>query len=183
MFVLQTGKVRISMSGQDGDKTLALLGPGEFFGEMAILNNKPRTATAEVVEDAQLLEIDAKTFEAMVLSNSEIAVRLIRKLAQRLDSADALIEILMNRDPKARVILGLAREAEFNSQDTDRGALVALNRKELAQQCGVAPEQVAGVLSRLSRLGIVEEHERGHVVPDLMRLHEFLEFLQTQEAH
>ena len=61
---------------------------------MAILNAKPRTATAEVVEDARLLVIDGRTLEQMVISNAEIAVRLIKKLARRLDAADALIEVL-----------------------------------------------------------------------------------------
>src|SRR6185369_15545724 len=69
MFVLQSGRVRITKASKDGTKTLAILGPGEFFGEMAILNNKPRTASAQVVEDASLLVIDAKTFEAMVVGN------------------------------------------------------------------------------------------------------------------
>ena len=61
-----------------------IMEPGEFFGEMAILNNEPRTASAIVEEDSQLLVIDPKTFEAMIKGNSEIALRMIKKLSQRL---------------------------------------------------------------------------------------------------
>src|SRR5437867_1778442 len=70
MFVIQAGRVRISRSVRGQDSTLALLGPGEFFGEMAILNQKPRGATATVVEPARLLVLDGKTFETMIVSNT-----------------------------------------------------------------------------------------------------------------
>lgn len=182
MYVLQSGRVRISKEGKDGSKTLAVLGPGEFFGEMAILNRKPRTASAEVVEPARLLVLDAKTFEAMVLSNVEIAVRLIKKLARRLDNADTLIEILMHRDPKARVILGLSREAEQGGIEQDDGSvLVPLSREDLAAQVGLTPDEVSDVLSRLTRLRMVDETVDGFVIQDVLRLSEFLEFLEMRD--
>src|SRR5579863_3085450 len=58
MFVIRGGRIAISKTAGTVEKVLVTLGPGEFFGEMSILNNKPRTATATVVEDAQLLVID-----------------------------------------------------------------------------------------------------------------------------
>src|SRR5215470_11455412 len=72
MFVLQSGKVAISKRVRDVEKVLATLGPGEFFGEMAIISNKPRNATATVAESAKVLVIDPKTFEGMIRGNSEI---------------------------------------------------------------------------------------------------------------
>ena len=182
MYVVKEGRVRITKEGGEGEKTLAVLGAGEFFGEMAILNSKPRTATAEVVEDARLLVLDARTFEQMVVSNAEIAVRLIKKMARRLDSALALVEILMHRDPKARVILGLSREAEVNGQQRDDGSVfIPLPLPVLAENVGLHPNQVTDVLKRLERLRMVEQKEAGFVVTDVMRLHEFLDFLQMQE--
>ena len=137
MYVLQRGKVRIFTEVRQQQKQLAILGPGDFFGEMALLNNKPRTASAEVIEDSQLLVIDGKTFGSMVLSNAEIAVRLIKKLARRLDSANTIIDLLMHKDPKARVILGLAHEAEFNGEPLEDGSImVPLDMGGLANQIG-----------------------------------------------
>lgn len=182
MFVLQTGRVRIFKAGREGQKTLAILGPGEFFGEMAILNDKPRTASAEVVDHARLLVIDRKTFETMVVSNVEIAVRLIKRLARRLDHANELIEILMHRDPKARVILGLSREAEVVGEPRGDGAvLVPHSVESLADQVGLTREEVVSTMRRLVRLGLVEQADDGFVVPNLLRLHEFLEFLEMRE--
>ena len=81
MFVIQSGAVRINKQAGGEQKVLAVLGPGEFLGEMAILNGKPRTATATVVEATRCLVIDAKTLESMVARSTEIALRLIKKLA------------------------------------------------------------------------------------------------------
>ena len=184
MFVLQSGQVRISKASREGSKTLAVLGAGEFFGEMAILNNKPRTATAEVVGGpARVLVIDAKTFGQMVVSNAEIAVRLITKLARRLDSANELIEVLMHRDPKARVILGLSRHAEMVGQEADASGTVRipLTLSELCAEIGLQEEEVEEVLVRLRRLRIVEHDDQGFLVRDVERLGEFLEFLEMRE--
>ncbi|MEM6954635.1 MAG: Crp/Fnr family transcriptional regulator [Myxococcota bacterium] len=182
MYVIQKGRVRIFTEVKDAEKQLAVLGPGDFFGEMAILNDKPRTASAEVVEDATLLAIDGQTLGSMITSNTEIAVRLIRRLARRLDSANTLIDILMHRDPKARVILGLSHEAEFNGVPMDDGSLqVPIDADGLCRQVGLSREEVDAVVQRLSRLGIVQPRGNGFAIPDRMRLHEFLEFLQMRE--
>src|SRR3990172_1049924 len=106
MYVIQAGKVKISKKIRDTEKTLAVLGEGEFLGEMSILNNKPRSATAEVVEEAKLLVIDPKMFEQMLKGNPEIAVRIIKKLAQRLQEADDQIENLMIKDTSSKIEIG-----------------------------------------------------------------------------
>ncbi len=182
LYVLQSGKVRITKTVQDKTKVLAILGPGDFFGEMAILNQKPRTATATVVEEAQLLVLDGKTLQQMVVSNAEIAVRLIKKLARRLDAANTLIEILMHKDPKARVILGLSREASVAGDPASDGTIkLAVDAAGLAQQVGLTEDEVNAVLKRVVRLGMVRADAGGLVITDVERLHEFLEFLEMQE--
>ena len=191
MYVLREGRVRIVTEVEAGAqgakvrKQLAILGPGDFFGEMAILNEKPRTATAEVIEDAKLLVIDGETLGAMITQNTEIAVRLVKRLARRLDSANAIIDLLMHRDPKARTILGLAHEAEFNGiREEDGSVRVPTSRHALAQQVGLAESEVDAVLQRLQRLRILEVQPDGQFrIPDVMRLHEFLEFLQMRERY
>jgi CRP-like cAMP-binding protein len=191
MFVIQSGVVRITKTVGRDERPLATLGRGEFIGEMAILNSKPRTATATVVEDAKCLIIGSKTLETMISTNSEIALRLVKKLARRLDAADELIQILMNPDPEARVMLGLKRHAETNGEET-RGAdgevriKVHVSPAELAKEVGAEERHVRDVLARLRRLRIASEEKeaqsgtgRAIVVADVARLLEFLEFLET----
>jgi CRP/FNR family cyclic AMP-dependent transcriptional regulator len=179
MFVIQTGRVRISKLVAGEQRSLATLGRGEFVGEMAILNEKPRTATATVVEDATLLVIGAKTLELMISNNSEIAFRLIKKLARRLDSADELVQILLNPDPQARVMMGLRRHAEAFGEETPTGTKVNLSAEDLAKEVGTDVGHVHDVLRRLTRLRIASAAEQGEsiVVADVGRLLEFLEFL------
>jgi CRP/FNR family cyclic AMP-dependent transcriptional regulator len=181
MYVIQTGLVRISKRVGDDDKTLATLGPGEFVGEMAILNTKPRTATATVLEGpARCLVIDAQTLETMVKKNTEIALRLIKKLAKRLDAADTLIEILMHRDPKARVLLGLLRHAEAFGITEHEGIRVRVTAGEVASQVGVDPETAEDLFARLRRLRLIADAPDGSVVVfDLERLEDFIEFLEV----
>src|SRR5437660_11818400 len=112
MYVIQSGKVNITKTVRETAKILATLGAGEFFGEMSILNHKPRSAGAVVAEDAKLLVIDPKTFEAMLRGSAEIAVRLIKKLGERLQEADDQIENLLLRDPVSRVVHQLMQSAQ-----------------------------------------------------------------------
>ena len=181
MFVIQSGAVRISKAIGGEDKVLAVLGPGEFLGEMAILNGRPRTATATVVESARCLVIEARTLEQMVARNAEIALRLIKKLAKRLDSADTLVEILMHRDPKARVMLALARHADAFGEQTEAGIRVRTTSAGLAREVGVDLAIADEVMARLRRLRLVTEEEGSIIVADVGRLQDFLEFLEMPQ--
>jgi CRP-like cAMP-binding protein len=179
MFVIQSGKVQLTKHVGGGERPLATLGRGEFLGEMAILNAKPRTATATTVEESRCLVIDAMMLESMIARNPEIAMRLIKKLAARLDSADALVQILMNPDPKARVMLALKRHAEAFGEETGDGVRVLASPAILAREVGIEEALVHEVLLRLRRLRIIEEghHQDSIVISDVGRLLEFLEFL------
>ncbi len=186
MYVVQAGEVRISKRVANGERVLATLGPGEFLGEMAILNARPRTATARVVDDAsaRVLVIDARRFEQMIANNREITLRLIKKLSARLDSADALIEILLHKDPKARVLRGLSRHAEAFGQPLPEGAgvRVALTPEELAAQVNADLDTTLEVLGRLRRVRVISYDTDGTIlVHDLDRLFDFLEFLEMPQ--
>lgn len=181
MFVIQSGAVRITKDVGGEQRVLAVLGPGEFLGEMAILNGKPRTATATVVETTRCLVIEARTLEAMVAKNAEIAIRLIKKLAKRLDSADTLVEILMHRDPKARVMLALARHADAFGEPTAEGIRIRTTADEIAREVGVEREIVDDVMARLRRLRLAIEEPTAIVVADVGRLQDFMEFLEMPQ--
>jgi len=181
MFVIQAGKVRISKRVREVEKTLVTLGAGEFFGEMSILNNRPRSATATVEEDAKLLVIEPKVFEAMVRGNTEIAVRMIKKLAQRLQEADEQIENLLHQDYNSRVVHFLAHSASKTGRQIDQGIAVDLTQKELASKVGLDNHVVDDVVNKLIRAKLVSIIETGLVVQNVERLREFLEFLEMKE--
>ncbi|MEJ7728073.1 MAG: Crp/Fnr family transcriptional regulator [Polyangiaceae bacterium] len=178
MFVVQSGAVRITKDVAGEERVRATLGPGVFRGEWPILNGKPRTATATVVAPTRCLVIEAKTLEAMVARNAEIALRLIKKLAKRLDSADTLVEILMHKDPKARVILALARHADAFGEAAEDGIRIRTTADDIAREVGVNPSVARDVMDRLARLRLAKEEGGAVVVADVARLHDFLELLE-----
>lgn len=88
MYIIQEGQVEILRLGNQGPQRLALLEKGDFFGEMSILDELPRTATAVAATDARLVEINGSTFDQMLRANPEIAIRIMRKLSLRMRRAD-----------------------------------------------------------------------------------------------
>ena len=88
MYIVQQGKVAILKEFKGREQQLALLGQGDFFGEMSVLEDLPRTASARAVTDCRLLEINSSTFDQMLRKNPEIAVRMMRKLSRRLRETD-----------------------------------------------------------------------------------------------
>src|SRR5690349_5879224 len=95
MFIIQSGRVAIKKKVKEGDTTLAVLEKGDFFGEMAILERQPRSATAEVIEDGDLIVISGETFGDMIKANPEIAVRMLRKQSIRLRETNRQLEQIL----------------------------------------------------------------------------------------
>ena len=112
MYIVVSGEVELRRQVGDSERVLAVLPAGEFFGEMAILNGRPRSATAVVRSDARLFVIDGTTFEAMLRARPEIALRMIKALATRLDSANHHVEVLLLPTADHRVVQCLRHMAE-----------------------------------------------------------------------
>lgn len=150
MFILQSGKVKISKKIRGVEKTLATLEKGEFFGEMAILNDKPRSASAETIEDSDMLVIDRKTFETLLRSNVEIAIRFIKRLADRLREANDQMEALMIRDNTSRLVNILAKQVREG-----KSGAVAVGIEDLGGMAGIDGSQARMILEKLASVRIL----------------------------
>jgi CRP/FNR family cyclic AMP-dependent transcriptional regulator len=182
MFVVRKGKVRISRRVRGGNKTTALLGPGEFFGETAVTGDTPRAARAEAVDDVQLLELDAQLVQQMVADEAEIALRILHKLSRRLVEADSLNTVLTKRDPRTRVILGLLREAELRGEPVPSSDAVVVTRDldELGEELGVKRAELDEAVTRMIRVGVVKPVVTGLELSSPSKLSEFLTFLEDR---
>lgn len=194
MYVLQSGEVEISRRIKDRETVIAVLSAGEFFGEMAIVNNRPRSATATVRSEAQVLVIDGRTFEAMLRGKVEIAVRLIKTLATRLERANQQIELLLLRDANHRVVQCLRRLAEeeqaaYLSKEAGHAIFIPTTLADIAARVALAETEVADVIQRLAEAQLIVAAAdagldgQGYVVPEVGRLMEFLEFLEMRERY
>jgi CRP/FNR family transcriptional regulator, cyclic AMP receptor protein len=183
MFVVRTGTVRIVVSAHGVEKTLAVLGPGEFVGEMSVLTDQPRSATAVVEEDAELLVVGVRVLEEMIVHNTEIALRLIRKLARRLESADALIRVLLHRDAKERVIENLKRLALIHQTGDGAPLRFKTDFGEMADQVGLEVSEVEDIMLRLVNAGFVRLEDGNWVISRIEDIDDFLAFLKLKDQY
>ena len=186
MYVIQAGEVEIKRVIGEEERTLAVLPAGEFFGEMAIVNDRPRSATAVVKSPSRLLVIDGSTFEAMVRGKTEIALRIIKTLASRLERANQQIELLLLKDANHRVVQCLRQLAEEHG--AVGGAIhIPVTHETIARRVALSPEEVLDILQRLAAAHLIIRAAEtgitgaGYVVPEVGRLLEFLEFLELKE--
>lgn len=180
MYILQRGSVRVTKRVRNIEKTLVVLGKGEFFGEMSILNDKPRSASIVAEEECDLLVIDRKTFEAMIKGNPEIALRIIKKLSGRLQEADHQIENLLIKDNTGRVVNHLARMAGGKPK-TDTGIDLGIGPDDVASMIGISKDQVQSILAKLSKAHMVDVSGGTLVVADPDQLSRFIKYLEMKD--
>ncbi len=180
MYIINTGKVKIFKEVGGNEKVLAVLSQSDFFGEMSLLNKKPRSASAEVVEDAKMLVINNSTFDTMIRSNSEIALRIIRILAKRLEDADVQIANLMIKDSNQRVIVTLLKLAESGTKiDTD--TFLKLDVEKLAITTGLEKNKVGEIVDRLAKNRLIELTNNGILIRNYDNLKKYLDYLVMKE--
>ncbi len=178
MYVIRAGKVRLLKESQGRKRVVTTLGPGDFFGEMAVVTGRPRSATAEVLEEAELLRVPADKLQSMIAGTGEIALRMIRQLAERVEQANRFIDVLMEDDVTARVILELVETLENAAGSTAPD----ITDRDLALRLGVERNDVRIALRRLTRVGVVEVSSGFVLVKDRARLGEFLDFVRNSGA-
>lgn len=156
MFVIRTGRVRIYRRMGENEMVLATLAPGDFFGEMALLESLPRSANAQAMEACELIEVDGETFEQMIRTNAEIAVRMMRKLASRVRELDTRLQNLLLDSGVGRAIEVLRWLSPRGKREGDYARLDASTvHIGIAAQAGISPNEVHGVLERLRAAGCI----------------------------
>ena len=132
MYIIQSGTVAVDKKIGNTVRRLAVFGKGDFFGEMSLLEHLPRTAAVIALEDCEMVRIDGSTFDAMIRTNTEIAVRMLRKFSVRLREMDKKIEaLLLNRAEEKPPLVYEAHEvARSSAQPKPAGEVLAILRNE-----------------------------------------------------
>jgi CRP/FNR family transcriptional regulator, cyclic AMP receptor protein len=196
MYIVVAGEIEIRRRVGDAERVLAVLGDGEFFGEMAILSGRPRSATAVARSAARLLVIDGTTFEAMLRARPEIALRLIKALAARLEATNHHVELLLLPTANHRVVQclrhmaeeQLARAASQPVAPPLAGTAIFVPRRsaDIAERVGLPVAEVDDVINRLraARLVLLAGDAGlpgdGFLLPEVGRLPEFLELFSLE---
>jgi CRP/FNR family transcriptional regulator, cyclic AMP receptor protein len=167
--------VRVSVAGNQGKEIiLGVLYPNDFFGEMALLDGLPRSATVTAVADSEVLMISRRDFLDCIRRVPQIAAKMIVTLSLRLRRTDQKVGTLVFLKAPRRVARTLLELAQGQGQRTPAGIMVELlfTRLELAELAGVSRETFTRLLTKFQRLGVLTIDRRKLLVPDLRKLEE-----------
>lgn len=177
MYIMQKGKVRISRKAGQVEKTLSVLTDNEFFGEMSLLNDKKRSATATVLEPSKILVINRQSFENLIRHNTGFALRMISRLSERLREADKQIEELITYDKKARVIFRAFSLLQKQENLTDQALRFKEMAGEISGQAGIPLAEVHNLLQEMINSGILRlTPQQTLEVKNRRRLNELIDF-------
>ncbi len=156
-YLIQKGKVRISKIIKDTEKTMDVLKEGDIFGEMAILEEQPRSATAMAVELVETLHFDRSNFSTLMSSQPEIAFRLILIFGQRIYDAKRRLMILLLDDIAAKVadVCIMLAEKE-NSELLDREIVLPVTVDDIASWCAEPLSNIEPIITSWSRMEKIE---------------------------
>lgn len=172
MFVVESGKIRLTIGAEGHEKEVMLAGAGQFFGELSLLADAPRSATAQAVEDSVLLAIGRDVFNMMVQDDLSIVYRMMAIQGQRLSRTNQPIEQLMQRLGEVRVAAHVLRGL--------RGAVsfpVSMDAAVIAGETGLSRDAAAAALRHLAERGAGKSDEGGLVVVDAAQRDRLLDLL------
>jgi CRP/FNR family cyclic AMP-dependent transcriptional regulator len=159
MYIIQKGRIKITKRVNNVEKILMVLGKGDFLGEMALIRQTPRTATATAIDNCELLSFNRNGFVSMISKNSSIAINIIDKLCLRLEKADNQIRDLAKRDVKSLVISALNDLRRATKSPGESGASSSLNYSEtvrnISMQVNAPEDEVEAQLGRLISSGFL----------------------------
>lgn len=173
LYVVMSGRVKIFGSSTQGrSKTFAYLEPGDFFGEMSLINDEVRSASASALEDSVLIMLKSDDYQKLMLSRPAIALAVMKTLSSRLRRANKEIEALSFNNVLGRIAQILLDLAERYGKKTDEGIRInmQLSHKELGEMAGTAREVISRVISRFKRMGCVKFVDNNIIITDHEKL-------------
>jgi CRP/FNR family cyclic AMP-dependent transcriptional regulator len=153
--VVISGRLKVMMSDDEGREViLAILGPNEFFGEMGLIDDHPRSASVVAIEACELLSLAKRDFKKCLSDNFEMTMTVMRGLVKRLREADRKIGSLALMDVYGRVARLLMEMAD--TIDGQKVVTKKLAKQDIAKMIGASREMVSRVMKDLQTGGIIE---------------------------
>ncbi|MDR1430146.1 MAG: Crp/Fnr family transcriptional regulator [Spirochaetaceae bacterium] len=170
MYILKSGNVELKKKVEKGEVVLKTISkPSEFFGEMALIDHRPRSASAIATVDTALLSIDGHSFEKMIVSNGNFALKIIKILSERIRNSNQHLEELIETSPRKRIMAGMAGYALKYGQHLDSGPF-RVSLRELRQwinsHLGIAFEELDACIEWMlhSRIVAYAGTSRDHLI-------------------
>lgn len=174
LYCIVSGRVRIYLPTSVGEEvTLDILKPGEFFGELAVLDELPRSASAMAVEDVTVLTLDRQHVLATLSEFPHAAQRILAEFSNRLRRATQMIEDVITLDVPGRLCKQLLELADEHGTKTSQGIVinVKFTQQDLASMIGATRESTNKVLRNFQARSLIRMEGQSLIVlrPDLLR--------------
>ncbi|MGB7542539.1 MAG: cyclic nucleotide-binding domain-containing protein [Burkholderiales bacterium] len=155
LYVVISGRLKVMMSDDEGHEViLSILGPNEYFGEMGLLDDHPRSANVVAIETCELLTLSKRDFKQCLVDNFEMTMTVMRGLVKRLREADQKIGSLALMDVYGRVARLLLEMSE--TVDGQKVVIKKLAKQDIAKMIGASREMVSRVMKDLQTGGFIE---------------------------
>ncbi len=159
MYILLEGAVELIMKVDRGETILKTIDkPNEFFGEMALIDGSPRSASAKAAQPSKLMAVDGPTFESLILSNGKFALKIIKILSERIRRSNDRVEELIETTPKERVMYGMSDFANKSGERIHDGSFkvqVEEMRTWINSRLGIPFDEFDACLFKLVKGGSV----------------------------
>jgi CRP/FNR family cyclic AMP-dependent transcriptional regulator len=162
MYLVLSGKVKVAKSSASGKETLlAIHRPGDFFGEMSLLDGKTSPATVSAIEDCKIISVSAADFHKYLMHNEKVLLQIINVLCARLRQVWQT-QSMSSSAADVRIRMGIHQLAQKHGIRDAHGTIIDLKitHQELAEMVGTSRETVTRVLAHLKEKGIIEINQR-----------------------
>lgn len=166
VFIVASGRVRVFLAYEEKEFTLGILGKGDIYSSHS-------GAYVQALEDVELLEMDVRIFRRRMVGDPEVTKAMVRVLGNVLKESFSIIEGLVFRDARCRVVALLATEARRHGLPAEGGVRVDidLSMEHVAQLVGATRQTVSTLVNELIRSGLVKRLGRGqYLIPDVSAL-------------
>ncbi|MCA9973891.1 MAG: Crp/Fnr family transcriptional regulator [Anaerolineales bacterium] len=169
LYIIVKGKVKIAHSTPEGQEAfLAILGAGDFFGELALLDDSPRSATAEALAPTETLTLHREDFMSFIQTNPDFALHVLQTMAQHIRRLNSQISDIFFLDLPGRLARTLLHLADQHGRQTDAGIYIdlSLTQTDLAEMTGATRVSVNKALGRFRRARWIKTQGRRFTILD-----------------
>lgn len=182
-YLIQSGSIQLVKCVNGVRKNLDILQPGEFFGEMAILENSPRSATCVAIDKVEVLEFNKANFEALITGNPQMALILLKLFCKRIYDQKRRLKILLVSDPQSRLasVFMMFEEMNPSANTTDKSRRFNLTASDLSHWSGLPGDIVREEVNKFVEKRRIEVYDNYIVVNNIVDMKRVAEMKRVED--
>ena len=168
-YLIQSGRVQLVKCVNGAKKNLDIMKPGEFFGEMAILDNSPRSATCVAIGNVECLEFNKENFELLIMGNPQIAIILLKLFCKRIYDQRRRLRILAIKDVQARIadVFLMFDEMNPSANTNDQQRKFNVSAGDVAHWAGLSSEATRDEINKFVEKRKIEVYDNYIIVDNI----------------